>query len=144
MNSISERICTKCGELKSKDEFSKTHKSLCLLCLEDVIKDFKKPVEIGGFVREFFSKRKNNKDRFVYILSGGDLVKIGITDNVKKRVAALNLSSPVPISLIYSWFVKDAADIERRLHVHFHSKRIRGEWFDLSEDDIQWIISNFS
>lgn len=33
---------------------------------------------------------------------------------------------------------------EKELHETFSDKRIRGEWFDLSDDDIQNIIDSYS
>jgi hypothetical protein len=33
--------------------------------------------------------------------------------------------------------------LERRLHERFADKRINGEWFDLSEDDVTFIREMF-
>jgi hypothetical protein len=30
---------------------------------------------------------------------------------------------------------------ERQLHEHFDEKRKRGEWFELSNDDLAWIVA---
>lgn len=33
---------------------------------------------------------------------------------------------------------------EAKLHKLFDDKRIRGEWFSLTSDDLDWVRSNFS
>jgi hypothetical protein len=89
-------------------------------------------------------RRKKDKDRYLYLISGGGLIKIGIADDVQKRIKTLNLASPVPLELVASFFVSNAMSVEGELHRHFSDKRVRGEWFDLSRQDIEWILSRFS
>lgn len=61
-------------------------------------------------------------------------VKIGISDNPTFREKTLQEEVP-DIELIHkgagSW------NQEQSLHLHFASKRLRGEWFDLTADEIE-------
>lgn len=95
-------------------------------------------------VVDMLKRRKKDKDRYLYLISGGGLTKIGIADDVKKRVKTLNLASPVQLEVIASFFVPNAMTVEGELHTRFKDKRVRGEWFDLSQSDIDFILSLFS
>ena len=65
----------------------------------------------------------------VYILTNQsmpDTIKIGITDNLERRIKELdNTSSPLPFECYYAVEVEDASKIERLLHNGFDDKRIR-------------------
>jgi hypothetical protein len=69
--------------------------------------------------------------------------KIGMTiRNVQQRLHQLRTGSPVDISLIWHAKVEDADGVERLLHRRFDDQRIRGEWFDLTEGDLEWVREN--
>ena len=65
----------------------------------------------------------------VYILTNQsmpDTIKIGITDNLERRIKELdNTSTPLPFECYYAVEVEDASKIERLLHNGFDDKRIR-------------------
>ena len=65
-------------------------------------------------------------------------IKIGKTFNVKKRERDLRCANP-RLSIIAC--VK--GDIERCLHDKFSDKRISGEWFSLSSNDVDNIINEY-
>lgn len=65
-------------------------------------------------------------------------VKIGKSIHPQKRESTLQSEKPV-ISLFK---VCDKL-IESELHNKFKNKRIRGEWFDLTKEDITYILSNY-
>lgn len=132
--------CNKCGEIKS--EFDSLHKSICLDCYEAVTKQYIKP-KWDNPLSSILSSRKKNVDRYVYLISGGEYVKIGIAGNVKKRLNTLSLASPVPLFLLYSFYTEKAFDVEQYLHKKYHNKRVHGEWFSLNDNDIEWIKSRF-
>ena len=55
-----------------------------------------------------------------------DTIKIGITDNLERRIKELdNTSTPLPFECYYAVEVEDASKIERLLHNGFDDKRIR-------------------
>jgi len=65
----------------------------------------------------------------VYILTNEsmpDIIKIGITDNLSRRLRELdNTSSPLPFECFYALEVDDARGIEKLLHQAFYDKRVR-------------------
>ncbi len=69
----------------------------------------------------------------VYVIGSGSHVKIGIARDVKKRVAMLQTSSPVPLTVIKQWECADAYEAERRLHKKYVEFKTSGEWFAMPE-----------
>ena len=72
---------------------------------------------------------------FVYLMRNerNGFIKIGKSDNPRYREKTLQSEEP-EVSLIFAhpcpiW-------VEKGLHVLFSEKRLRGEWFSLSEDEI--------
>ena len=65
----------------------------------------------------------------VYILTNQcmpDIVKIGKTDNLDRRVRELdNTSSPLPFECFYAVEVEDATKIESKLHQGLDDCRVR-------------------
>lgn len=86
-------------------------------------------------------RRKNERRGTVYIIksSESNLYKIGHTRDVYQRIANLQTASGLPCSLVHQIVCEDRQQLERRIHQMFSSKRVRGEWFDLSEDDLKVI-----
>jgi hypothetical protein len=72
--------------------------------------------------------------------------KIGKSDNPGRRLKELIrqdtlLPAPNDFHLLFYWF--DYPAKERELHRDFETKRIRGEWFDLSDEEIEEIKSRY-
>ncbi|WP_422004855.1 GIY-YIG nuclease family protein [Roseivirga pacifica] len=93
---------------------------------------------------EFCSLQFNEKTKvkhtkpltgFVYLMKEGSTVffKIGFSQNPEFREKTLQSQKP-DITLIETW--KGDRKLETKLHKKFAEKRLRGEWFDLSESDI--------
>ena len=65
----------------------------------------------------------------VYILTNesmSDIIKIGITDNLSRRLRELdNTSTPLPFECFYAVEVDDAKAIENLLHEAFDDKKVR-------------------
>jgi len=59
-----------------------------------------------------------------------DAVKIGTTNNIKKRFSAIQGCSPIKLSLMGT--IPGGFDVENKLHRVAHKERFRGEWFDFS------------
>lgn len=72
------------------------------------------------------------------------VVKIGITNNLKKRMAQIKTGSPSSLTL-YHFFKfdsrRDSRKWELKYHGIFRNKRTNGEWFVLEENDLSVIIS---
>ena len=73
----------------------------------------------------------------IYILTNQsmpDTIKIGITDNLERRVKELdNTSSPLPFECYYAVEVNDSKKVEKLLHQSFDKYRVRSnrEFFEL-------------
>ena len=82
----------------------------------------------------------------VYILinqSMPDTIKIGITDNLERRIRELdNTSTPLPFECYYAVEVKDASKIEKKIHEGLDDKRIRQnrEFFNTSPEMAKSIL----
>lgn len=83
-----------------------------------------------------FSKR--NSPGTVYAVQCGDLVKIGYTRGpISARMPGLRKDvCPCRVSILRTWNVVNAVDVERAMHDRYARKCVRGEWFRLDERDI--------
>jgi hypothetical protein len=68
----------------------------------------------------------------VYLLGaeGLDLVKIGTTTDVDRRVRTMQTGLPLTLSVL--WTCEGGRKLERALHDKFRVHNRRGEWFDLT------------
>lgn len=72
------------------------------------------------------------------LLDDKKIYKIGYTKrDVSKRIKELETGNPYEFT-IESIYVTDnyANTIEKNVHKHFQLKKIKGEWFDLDQTDI--------
>lgn len=67
--------------------------------------------------------------------------KIGISNDVYKRLQGYNSAFPLTIKLENSLKCDNHKTLERLLHQHFKDKRVKGEWFFLSDADVADCIS---
>lgn len=86
---------------------------------------------------------------YVYLLKSyneelGDVYKIGITkNNIDERLMNLNTGNPNEISIQEIYECKIAPrTLEARLHKAYNYCRVKGEWFNLSQEDIDNFIHN--
>lgn len=77
---------------------------------------------------------------FVYVMHRRDgLYKIGRTNNIDRRLHEVSKKLRERVSLICAFRVFDPALSELELHNQFKEKRVKGEWFSLSQEDIDYI-----
>ncbi len=78
---------------------------------------------------------------FVYLFSSDHgFYKIGQSVDPEGRLQAFS-SLPFNVRLIHKTFTQDMDYAETFLHHKFAAKRIKGEWFQLTEADVQDIMS---
>ena len=78
---------------------------------------------------------------YVYLFYDGSYYKIGHTNREpKKRLEEVQIYNPNKLHLINSHKTINYKKIEYLLHRRYSHKNIRGEWFDLSDDE----VDNFS
>ncbi len=72
-------------------------------------------------------------------------VKIGMTstEDVSNRFSSFNTYSPFGGEILAVFKVSDPHKIEKRLHSYFDDKRMNGEFFNLSSEDIDYIKNLF-
>lgn len=75
---------------------------------------------------------------FIYICRADNgLVKIGRSTNWKSRLRNLNTALPYALKVLFVF--ECLLSVEPFLHRKFKSYRIRGEWFDLTDDMVNTI-----
>lgn len=92
-------------------------------------------------------KEQVNKES-VYLLRyvGRKEVKIGMSKNVNpyKRIKDYNMYSIHGVEVLGVVPCLDGLNIEKAIHKEFKHKKIRGEWFELTDEDIEYIINKYS
>lgn len=78
---------------------------------------------------------------YIYIMKAADKIKIGITKDVEKRRKSLYYSSPCEVEILYSTRVPNTRKVEKELHSKYDVERSHGEWFNLTEDQVQDTIN---
>ena len=84
------------------------------------------------------NKSKSLRAGSVYLVRNDNngMIKIGRSRAVEKRLKTLQTSNPFPLSLILTISTNNAPQVESNLHKIFRHKRVYGEWFNLSDQDI--------
>ena len=79
--------------------------------------------------------KKIIRDTYLALDKSTGYIKIGRSINPKNRIDALMNSNPSIVLLATA-----EGDVEKELHIKYAHKNVRGEWFDLSNKDIDNII----
>lgn len=65
--------------------------------------------------------------------------KIGKTKHIEKRMNVFGVKLPFENKLIYLIKTGNHHQTEAAFHKHFADKRLEGEWFALTKEDLSWI-----
>ena len=79
---------------------------------------------------------------FVYVLSTQDgFYKIGRTRNLQNRLMDLRIALPYKLTteMLFQCEVGREREVEAALHDIFSERRMNGEWFKLTAEDLQWL-----
>ena len=79
----------------------------------------------------------------VYIIKNEENYKIGKSNDVIKRLKALQTGSPSPHELIAVKSTSNAIALEHNIHAHLSAYRISGEWFELDNKILNDTIYKF-
>lgn len=77
----------------------------------------------------------------VYLIKEDEYYKIGHTSNFAIRISSIRSSNPRDLEIVT--FIEtvnraQAKRLERAMHSFFNLKRVRGEWFELNSDDLEF------
>ena len=87
--------------------------------------------------------RKKESKGYIYFLKCNEFVKIGRTKSMKDRMYVYSVQSPFESELIHSIETNDCIKLEKHFHKVFDKKRVKGEWFRLSNKDMKEICLNW-
>jgi hypothetical protein len=88
--------------------------------------------------------KSENDIRGVYFIIENpfrEKVKIGKTKNIKRRLDGLQTAHPDELVLYKFIQTEKHHELEQELHKQFKSKRIRGEWFELTLTEIDKVTN---
>jgi hypothetical protein len=85
-----------------------------------------------------------SKSTHLYVLKCNELYKIGVTNNIDRRVKTLQTGNASPIVVEYIEERYKPHKAEHYLHQQFSTRRVNGEWFrDLTVRDIRSTLLMF-
>nr|WP_231607395.1 GIY-YIG nuclease family protein [Fictibacillus sp. 18YEL24] len=128
-----EDVCSNCSKVVKKGELTRytifnEQKEVCEYCLFKLDKEVHENLSEVGYV--YFLKEFNSNN-----------VKIGKTKNLKHRVTTLKSMLPYKSELIHYIITPKYSVTETFFHNLFQGKKVKGEWFNLEPDDINFIIN---
>ena len=94
---------------------------------------------------KFDSIYKKISKGYVYIVqyNNENLYKIGVSKNTPYlRLSSLQSGCPYELKFIHIEFCDNYYDLEKKLHLKYIKFRIRGEWFKLSDKELNKLISS--
>ena len=73
----------------------------------------------------------------VYILkTGKNLFKIGKTRDLQRRLSSYHTHLPILFRVVRQYPAANMSELEESLHIVFQHRRVKGEWFQLTNDDL--------
>lgn len=78
---------------------------------------------------------------YVYVLRAGPYHKIGHSVNVDRRITEVATLLPWEVELVHTIKSDNRIALEAYLHKRFKGKRRNGEWFELDEEDVTWLMT---
>ena len=79
-----------------------------------------------------------------YLLHSNGYYKVGVTldASVDRRIQQLQIGNPCKIDLIAkTGTISNAYELEKALHKKFKDNKVRGEWFTLSKEELEYAIA---
>lgn len=78
------------------------------------------------------------RDRgYVYGIRSLELIKIGVADDIEKRMKIMGLSNPHGLKLVFYRNVFAPFSFERRIHQILADKAVGREWFRVTLDELR-------
>ena len=86
------------------------------------------------FIEEIADIEWDDPKYYVYLISDGEYIKIGIAKDVRTRLCELQVGNPNQLELICAIPLnseKNARRLEEELHLEYDEFSIRGEWYNI-------------
>lgn len=100
--------------------------------------DFADLISLVPEPREDVSSQSGGpQEGWVYLLKSGNYYKIGRSEDLERRVKQIRTTLPEEVILEHAIRTDDPAGIELYWHRRFDSRRVRGEWFQLTIADVR-------
>jgi len=77
---------------------------------------------------------------YLYLIKCHKYYKIGVAFDIENRLNSLQCGNPYKLDLIIAVKNPDSKELEEILHKKFEDKRVRREWFELSQKDVDFIV----
>lgn len=132
------------GFLMEPEQMIEISKGLMLCAVQDEGKinayNEKHKREFEEQLKSFDTPHKKEKDKgYIYLFECGGKYKIGLSRDVERRIKELDYR-PFTINLIAkSRLLTDPFNVERELHERYTKNKLTGEWFTLSENQVNEI-----
>lgn len=100
----------------------------------EIEKRLKRLQEVEKVARE---RRPRSTAGYVYLIQSPTTYwKIGRTSDPNDRIKTFNVKLPFEVNYKHLIKTSDMYTLESNLHIKYASKRVEGEWFALTEDDV--------
>lgn len=86
---------------------------------------------------------QETKPGYVYVIQGQDYYKIGYTNQLATRVRTMAVKAPFPLHVRLLIPTADMVQLEGILHTRFATQRTQGEWFLLTEKDLDILAEQY-
>jgi hypothetical protein len=105
-------------------------------------------MKYGSYIKQ--PKEAINSDtisqvKSIYVIGivGTDLYKIGIASDVNARMSQLQVGNPFELYKLFSFQTDTPGEKEKRLHKILKPFKVRGEWFEVKQDKLRFILMGF-
>lgn len=85
------------------------------------------------------NQKIQTKHHYIYAITNGIDIKIGISADPKRRLRQLNTSSPINLYIL-TFFVGNR-ELEKIIHKQFKKIRYNGEWMEVSQELLDYLNS---
>ena len=86
-----------------------------------------------------YEKSLGSSGSIIYFIKDDPYVKIGVTDNLTKRVSQMQTGNPRVLTIMATMPSEDPYKMELELHTKFKKYNYQGEWFILSDEIKEFI-----
>lgn len=108
------------------------YEEICYIYNMPHIKKYNRILKVRALDKELEDRYKIGVIYFICSIDNPYMVKIGYTFNLSKRLCELQIGNYKTLIVKDYYFTQFPAHEEARVHQLYNTKRIRGEWFDMS------------